>query len=169
MVDRCVGKDSSHCDPSRITKDCRSRVMRLGTQWEESILMQLSTILFSFYAMVLLNLCIQIKDWWKQDFNFCILCVTMWTTLCPNQWVWLLPVGLDLASGSGICQWVWISSGSGYENPMGQTPCCIMWSAHNHGIMSCTTLCLFEVEYVINLPIQPMCKASYLQAENKRY
>ncbi len=25
----------------------------------------------------------------------------MWTTLCPNQWVWILPMGLD-------CQWVWI-------------------------------------------------------------
>ncbi len=44
------------------------------------------------------------------------------------------PVGLDFTSGSGFCQWVWIASGSGYENPMGQTPCCIMWSTHNHGI-----------------------------------
>ncbi len=31
----------------------------------------------------------------------------MWTTLCPNQCVWILPVGLDFASGSGFCQWVW--------------------------------------------------------------
>ncbi len=37
-------------------------------------------------------------------------------------------------SGSGFFQWVWIASGPGYENPMGQTPCCIMWSTHNHGI-----------------------------------
>ncbi len=36
------------------------------------------------------------------------------------------PVGLDFTSGSGFCQWVWIGSGSGYDNPMGQTPCCIM-------------------------------------------
>ncbi len=36
------------------------------------------------------------------------------------QWVWILSVGLDFASGSGF------SSESGYENPMGQTPCCIM-------------------------------------------
>ncbi len=51
------------------------------------------------------------------------------------------PVGLEFTSGSGFCHWVWIlpvgldfASGSGYENPMGQTPCCIMWSTHNHGI-----------------------------------
>ncbi len=36
------------------------------------------------------------------------------------QWVGILSVGLDCASGSGF------ASGSGYENPMGQTPCCIM-------------------------------------------
>ncbi len=36
------------------------------------------------------------------------------------QWVWILPVGLDFASGSGF------ASGFGYENPMGQTPYCIM-------------------------------------------
>ncbi len=34
--------------------------------------------------------------------------------------------GLDFTSGSGFCQWVWIASGSVYEKPMGQTPCCIM-------------------------------------------
>ncbi len=58
MVDRCVRKDSSSCDPSHITRDCRWRVMRLGSQREESVLMHLSTIWFSFHAMVLLNLCI---------------------------------------------------------------------------------------------------------------
>ncbi len=42
------------------------------------------------------------------DFNFCILYVTMWTTLCPNQWVLILPEGLDFVSGSGFCQWVWM-------------------------------------------------------------
>ncbi len=36
------------------------------------------------------------------------------------QWVWILSVGLDFASRSGF------ASGSGYENPMGQTPCYIM-------------------------------------------
>ncbi len=36
------------------------------------------------------------------------------------QLVWILSVSLDFASGSGF------SSGPGYENPMGQTPCCIM-------------------------------------------
>ncbi len=102
MVERCVREDSSSCDPNRIIWDRRSRVMRLGSQREESALMHLSTIWFSFYAMVLLNLCISIKYWWKEDFNFCILRVTMWTTLCPNQWVWILPVGLDFASGSGL-------------------------------------------------------------------
>ncbi len=58
MVDRCVRKDSSSCDPSRMNRDHRSRVMRLGSQREESLLMHLSTIRFSFYVMVLLNLCI---------------------------------------------------------------------------------------------------------------
>ncbi len=36
------------------------------------------------------------------------------------QWVWILSVVPDFASRSGF------ASGSGYENPMGQTPCCIM-------------------------------------------
>ncbi len=45
------------------------------------------------------------------------------------QWVWILPVGLDFASGSAFV------SGSGYENPMSQTPCFIMWSTNNHGII----------------------------------
>ncbi len=58
MVDRCVRKDSSSCDPSRITRDHRWRVMRLGSQIKESVLMHLSIVRFSFYAMVLLNLCI---------------------------------------------------------------------------------------------------------------
>ncbi len=102
MVDRCVRKASLNCDPSHITLDLQPRVIQLGSQWEESTLMHLATIQFSFYAMVLLNLCIQIKYCWKQDFTFCILYVTMWTTLCPNQWsgvyqwVWILPVGLDM-------------------------------------------------------------------------
>ncbi len=26
----------------------------------------------------------------------------MRTSLCPNQWVWILPVGLDFSSGSGL-------------------------------------------------------------------
>ncbi len=42
MVDRCMRTDSSNCDPSR-----RSRVMRLGSQLEESFLIHLSTIGFS--------------------------------------------------------------------------------------------------------------------------
>ncbi len=41
-------------------------------------------------------------------------------------------------SGSGFCQWGWIGSGCGYENPMHQAPCRIMWSTHNHGIMGHT-------------------------------
>ncbi len=46
MLDRHVRKDSLSCDPSRITGDRRSRVMRLGSQREESVLMHLSTIVF---------------------------------------------------------------------------------------------------------------------------
>ncbi len=44
------------------------------------------------------------------------------------QWVSILSVGLDFASGSGFASGYW------YENPVGQTPCCIMWSTHNHCI-----------------------------------
>ncbi len=54
MVNRCVRKDSLSCDPSHITWDRRPRMMWLGSQREESVLMHLSTIRFSFYAIVLL-------------------------------------------------------------------------------------------------------------------
>ncbi len=47
MVDRCMRKDSSCCDPSRITINLQSLVIRLGSQLEESFLMHLSTIWFS--------------------------------------------------------------------------------------------------------------------------
>ncbi len=60
------------------------------------------------------------------NFNFDITCYNV------NHFV-SQPVGLDFTSGSGFYQWVWIlpvgldfASGSGYEDPMGQTPCCIM-------------------------------------------
>ncbi len=46
MVDRCMRTDSSPCDPSRITLDLRSLVIRLGSQLE-SFLTHLSTIRFS--------------------------------------------------------------------------------------------------------------------------
>ncbi len=36
------------------------------------------------------------------------------------QWVWIVSVGLYFASASRF------ASGSGYENPMSQTPYCIM-------------------------------------------
>ncbi len=42
MVDRCMWTDSSRCDPS-----LRSRVIRLGSQLDESFLTHLSTIWFS--------------------------------------------------------------------------------------------------------------------------
>ncbi len=47
MVDRCMRMDSSGCDPSSITLDLQSLVIRLGSQLEESFLTHLSTILFS--------------------------------------------------------------------------------------------------------------------------
>ncbi len=47
MVDRCMRTDYSRCDPSRITLHLWSRVIRLGSQCEESFLAQLSTIRFS--------------------------------------------------------------------------------------------------------------------------
>ncbi len=47
MVDRCMRTDSSRCDPSRITLDLRARVIWLGSQLDESLLMHLSTIPFS--------------------------------------------------------------------------------------------------------------------------
>ncbi len=82
----------------------------------------------------------------KTRLYFFILCVTMWlyffyiTCYNVNYFV-SKPVGLDFTSGSGFYQWVWIllvclefASGSRFEDPMGQTPCYIMWSTHNHGM-----------------------------------
>ncbi len=53
------------------------------------------------------------------------------------------PVGLDFASGSR------------YENLMGQTPCCIMWSTHNHGIniKDHLTIKLYDKRDNFNFPI----------------
>ncbi len=47
MFDRYMRMDSSRCDPSRITLDLRSLVIRLGAQLEESFLTHLSTRRFS--------------------------------------------------------------------------------------------------------------------------
>ncbi len=47
MVDRCMRMDSSCCDPSRITLNLRSLVIRLGSQLEESFFTHMSTIRFS--------------------------------------------------------------------------------------------------------------------------
>ncbi len=72
----------------------------------------------------------------------------MWTTSSGSkfyQWVWVLSMGLDFASGSGFV------SGSGYENPMGQTLCCIMWSTHNHGITPHTYLKRLSYSFLQNL------------------
>ncbi len=122
MVDRCVRKDSSSCDPSHITRDGRSRVMWLGSRGVRPYAPFNHMVFFlchGFIKFIYIN-----KIVMKTRLNVCILRATMWTTLCPNHRVWILPVGLDFASGSG------------YENPMGQTPCCIMWSTHNNGINS---------------------------------
>ncbi len=43
MVDRCMRTDSSR-DPSGITLDLQSRVIRLGSQLKESFLTHLSTL-----------------------------------------------------------------------------------------------------------------------------
>ncbi len=88
-----------------------------GLTMRAIVLMHLSTIRFSCYAIVLLKT------------NY-IMCYNV------NYFVFQ-SVGLDFTSGSAFCQWVWIASGSGYENPMGQTPCSVTWSTHNHGIMAC--------------------------------
>ncbi len=55
MVDRCMRTDSSHCDPSRITLDLRSRVIQLGSQLQESFLTHLSTIRFSLSIILLVH------------------------------------------------------------------------------------------------------------------
>ncbi len=47
MVDRCVRTDSLRWDPSCITFNLRSLVIRLGFQLEEVVLTHLSTIRFS--------------------------------------------------------------------------------------------------------------------------
>ncbi len=126
MVDRCVSKDSSSCDPSRMTQDRRSREMQLGSQREESVLMHLSTTWFFFLCHGFMKFMYINKILMKTRLIF-LYYVLQCELLCvPTsgsgfyQWVWIF------ASGSGFCQWVWIASGSGYENPMHQVPCCIM-------------------------------------------
>ncbi len=52
MVDRCVRKDSSSCDPRQQVEGDVAGITTRGVH------PHLSTIRFSFYAMVLLNLCI---------------------------------------------------------------------------------------------------------------
>ncbi len=149
MIDRCVRKDSSRCDPSRITRD--RRLLSLWPQpyhprpqtpavspettkrgvhphapvnhtvfflchgfikfmYINKILMKTKTLIFVYYMLQCELLCVPTSG---SGFY-------LWSGFC--QWVWILSVGLDFASGSG------------YENPMSQTPCCIMWSTHNHGI-----------------------------------
>ncbi len=128
MVDMFVRKGSSSGDPSRITQDRSLRVIWLGSQWEESILMHMSTIRFSFYAMVFIKFMYINNILMKTRLTFVLYYMLQYELLCvPTIW-------------SVFYQWVWISSGSGYENPMGQTPCCIMWSTHNHGIMTYTNI-----------------------------
>ncbi len=84
------------------------------------------------------------KYLWKQDFNVCILGVTMWTTFYPNQWVWILPVGVDFASGCGFCQWVWI------------------WKPHRpdsllyHVIYTQAWYNEFDLPMLINIPAKPL-------------
>ncbi len=53
MTDRCVRKDSTSCDPSRITRVRRSRVTMSGVHPHAPINQTVS-----FYAMALLYLCI---------------------------------------------------------------------------------------------------------------
>ncbi len=53
MIDRCVRKDSTHCDPSHITQDHRNHVMQLGSQRMESNLMHLSIIVFFLCGFII--------------------------------------------------------------------------------------------------------------------
>ncbi len=63
MVDRCMRTDYSHCDPSRITLDLRSRVIQLGLQLKESFLTHLSTIRFSLIKLKQNGPCIVVVDY----------------------------------------------------------------------------------------------------------
>ncbi len=120
MVDRCVKKDSWSCDPSRITTRgthphapvnhtvfflCHSLIKFM---YINKILMK--TRIFLYYVLQCELLCVQTSE---SGFY---------------QWVWiLLPSIGELAPESRILQvGLDFASGSGYENPMGQTPCYIM-------------------------------------------
>ncbi len=139
-VDRCVRKDFSSCDPSRITRDRRSRarpkvqgdaagVKTRGVLPHTPVNHMVFFLCHGFIKFMYIN-----KILMKTTLIFVyymlqceLLCVpTSGSRFYP--WVWILSVGLDFASGSGFASW------SGYENPMSQTPCCIMWPTHNHGI-----------------------------------
>ncbi len=76
MVDRCVRKDSSSCDPNGITRDRRSRVIRLGSQREESFLTHLSTIRFS------LNIYLSQHQVWDNAEDSELFCVRI-PGVCP--------------------------------------------------------------------------------------
>ncbi len=42
---------------------------------------------------------------------------------CELLCVWILPVGLDFASGSGLCQWVWnLPVGLDMKTPWARLP-----------------------------------------------
>ncbi len=58
-----------------------------------------------------------------------LLRVTMWTTLCPKQWVRILAVGLDFASGSGL------PVGLDMKTPWARLPA-VSCDTHNHGIIA---------------------------------
>ncbi len=81
-------------------------------------------------------------------------------------WVWILSVFLDFASGSGF------ASGPGYENPMRQTPCCIMWSTHNHGIIvysDCLRYGAFIIEKISDLLINKDLGLGHTVISNRKW
>ncbi len=127
MLNRCVRKDSSSCDPSYITRDRSSRVIQLGSGRGVHPYARVNhTVFFSCHGfikfMYINKILMKTRLWF-----FIILRVTKWTTLYPNQWIWILPVGLDFASGPGL------PVDLDMKTPWARLPA-ISCDSHNHGI-----------------------------------
>ncbi len=82
----------------------------------------------------------------------------MWTTLCPNKWVWILWVSLDFASGSGFCQRVWIYQSVWIWKPH-QPDSLLYHVIYTQPWHNCVDdwLVAMKVNYIIHLQLQSFC------------
>ncbi len=144
MIDRCVRNDTLSCDPSRITWGrgwCgwghNQRSLSSCTCQQYGFLLCHGFIKLMYINMILMKT----RPYYFYITSYNVTLFFYMTCYNVNYFV-SQPVGLDFTSGSGFGQWVYIlpvgmdfASGSGYEDHMGYTPCCTMWSTHNYDII----------------------------------